>query len=185
MVKAVKGGYDLDMPLVWVAKYYDCYGYAIDVEEAAKKLEGIAYVVVLDNEDTRDIQSSADGKRAEYNGSVVVYSRDGKKSFRVKNEIHGQTIDELVLNYVSDIVTHKVGRNAPTWERFYTKKMEEAAQESSDLMTMAVEENCTLEDKLRNSEEKNVKLETEIRNLNARINNLEVALQKMKVERYC
>ena len=63
---------------LWVAQYYDSMGFAVNEEMLAKKLAGIAYVAVFNNEDTRVIQSKAK-KRAPYNGTVAIYCKGGKE----------------------------------------------------------------------------------------------------------
>ena len=176
LIKAIKGRYDLEMPLIWVAQYYDSMGFAVNEDTLAKKLAGIAYVAVFNIEDTRVIQSKAK-KRAPYNGTVAIYCKGGKERiFRKEDSFYGKSLDGLVLSEVERFVTAKVDADAPTWKQLYTEKVQAEAQEKSELLDEAFDENGTLEEQLKKARERIAILSDENYSLKAKNEGLELAL---------
>ena len=177
LIQAIRGDLESDLPVVMISNYFNSMGGDVDEDTLAKKLSGLAYVVVCNNEDTRYVESKA-GKRCPYNGSIAIYMSGGKpRILRKEDAFHGMSLDQLVVNEVQRFVTARVDATAPTFKQMLMEQIRADAQEKKELLDVAIDENMSLEEQLKQAKKKMTELANENRRLNARASTLEAALQ--------
>jgi len=178
LVAIVKGEYDCEIPLVLATPYFDCMGCAIDEFEIAKKLTGVAYVVVCDNESMMRIKAKSQTK-APFNGSVAIYCAKGKpKVYRQEDAFHGVSLDNLILTEVQKIMMAKLDAEAPTWDQRQGEIIQAETREKSLLLNEAFDENGDLKEQLQRAREKIESLMEENRTLKSKNESLELAIKK-------
>ena len=147
LVRAINGKLDAPLPVVFATKCFNSAGYEIDVEDVAKKLAGIAYVIIeIENDYAFNLKESTDGKNP-YNGYVGVYFPNGRRT--AKTFYPGKGVAGKVMGEVSRFVTAQVGSDAPSWSMIHSKEVAAVAEERGEMLDAFEDENGTLEEKNR------------------------------------
>ena len=186
IIDAVNGKYENELPLIFVTKIFDSAGYEIDTDNLAKRLAGLAYIVV-EQEDgyAASLKERTDGKNP-YNGHIAIYYPKGRKSRSFKPRTWG-VADNQILNEVVQYVTAQVDLNAPTWTGLRAKKMADDVKITSELLDEYDNENDTLEERLKTAQKRNVALTAKVEGMQAALTATqqgERLLQKAEINEY-
>ena len=174
---AIREEYTEDMPLILATTYFGNQATEIDDFALSRKLAGLAYVVVCDNEYTRLLKEKAQCATP-FNGAVAIYCKGGKpRQFRKKDAFLGATLDKQIANEVQRFVTAAVDAEAPTWEALHAELVRKEAKESAALAEEAFDVNETLDEKLKRVEERIAALVQENIQLTAKNESLQMALE--------
>ena len=177
LIQAVRGEYTADLPIVMVSNYFNSMGGDVDEDKLAKKLSGLAHVIKCNNEDTRYVESKA-GRSCPFNGAIAIYMAGGKpRILRKQDAFHGMSLDQLVVNEVQRFITAKIDATAPTFKQMLMEQIRADAQEKKEMLDVAIDENASLEEQLKQAKKKIAELANDNRRLNARSSSLEAALQ--------
>lgn len=149
IANAYQEKYTDDIPLVLATNYFGSMACEIDEIAVAKKLAGIAHVVVCNNEYTRLIKDRAKCK-GPFNGAVAIYCKGGKpKLFRKDSVYHGTSLETIIIQEVQKYVTAKVDEIAPTYESLHTEAVKEQAKQNEAMLNEFFGENESLEEQLK------------------------------------
>lgn len=175
---AIREEYTEELPLILATTYFGSQAIEIDDFALPRKLAGLAYIVVCDNEYTRLLKDRAKCATP-FNGAVTIYCKGGKpRQFRKKDAFLGSTLDKQVANEVQRLVTAAVDAEAPTWEALHAELVRKEAKESAALAEEAFDANETLDEKLKRAEERIAALVQENMQLTAKNESLNKALTK-------
>ena len=168
LVDAANGNYNLSMPLVFATKIFDSAGYEIDIDNLARRLAGMAYIVA-ENEDgyARSLKEKTNGSNP-YNGHVAIYypGRGKSKTLTPRSALGWGTLDKMILNEVAQYMTAQVDAEAPTWKELHVERMTDEVKVKSELLDEFDAENGSLEERLKNAHQR-------IQTMQARIEMLE------------
>ena len=174
---AIIGEYKEDIPLILATTYFDSMATEINESALAKKLAGIAYVVVCDNEYTRLLKDRTKCATP-YNGAIAIYCKGGKpKQYRKDDAFHGGTLDGLIANEFQRFVTAFVDAEAPTWEALHTEMIHTKSKQNEEMLGMIFDENESLDEQLKKAKLRISELVQENIQLKAKNDNLESALK--------
>ena len=149
IANAYQEKYADDIPLVLATTYFNSMACEIDENTVARKLSGIAHVIVCNNEYTRLIKDRAQCK-GPFNGAVAIYCKGGKpKLFRKDSVYHGTSLETIIIQEVQKYVTAKVDEIAPTYESLHTEAVKEQAKQNEAMLNEFFGENESLEDQLK------------------------------------
>ncbi len=175
---AIREEYTEELPLILATTYFGSQAIEIDDFALSKKLAGLAYIVVCDNEYTRLLKDRAKCATP-FNGAVTIYCKGGKpRQFRKKDAFLGATLDKQIANEVQRFVTAAVDAEAPTWEALHAELVRKEAKETAELAEEALDANETLDVKLKRAEERIAALVQENMQLTAKNEILNKALTK-------
>ena len=136
LVDAANGNYNLSMPLVFATKIFDSAGYEIDIDNLARRLAGMAYIVA-ENEDgyARSLKEKTNGSNP-YNGHVAIYypGRGKSKTLTPRSALGWGTLDKMILNEVAQYMTAQVDAEAPTWKELHVERMTDEVKVKSELL---------------------------------------------------
>lgn len=177
LTDAIRGEYKEYLPLILVTTYFDSMATEINELALAKKLAGLAYVVVCDNEYTRLLKDKTKCSTP-YNGAIAIYCKGGKpKQYRKNDAFHGGTLDVLIANEIQRFVTAVVDAEAPTWEALYTEMIHTKSKQNEEMLGMIFDENESLDEQLKKAKLRISELAQENIQLKAKNVNLEAALK--------
>lgn len=149
IANAYQEKYADDIPLVLATTYFNSMACEIDENTVARKLSGIAHVIVCNNEYTRLIKDRAQCK-GPFNGAVAIYCKGGKpKQFRKDSVYHGTSLETMIIQEVQKYITAKVDETAPTYESLHTEEVKEQAKQNEAMLNEFFGENESLEDQLK------------------------------------
>lgn len=175
---AIREEYTEELPLILATTYFGSQATEIDDFALSRKLAGLAYVVVCDNEYTRLLKDRAQCATP-FNGAVTIYCKGGKpRQFRKKDAFLGASLDKQIANEVQRFVTAAVDAEAPTWEALHAELVRKEAKESAALAEEAFDVNETLDEKLKRAEARITELVQENMSLTAKNESLEAALKR-------
>lgn len=175
---AIREEYTEDMPLILATTYFGSRATEIDDVALSRKLAGLAYVVVCDNEYTRLLKGKAQCATP-FNGAVAIYCKEGKlRQFRKEDAFHGSSLDKQIANEVQRFVTAAVDAEAPTWEALHAEQVQKEARENAAWAEEVSDVNETLDEKLKKAEERIAALVQENMQLTAKNESLQTALMK-------
>ncbi len=150
IVDAVNGNCRLTMPMVFATKIFDSAGYEIDIDNLARRLAGMAYIVA-ENEDgyARSLKDKTNGNNP-YNGHVAIYypGRGKSKNLTPRSALGWGTLDKMILNEVAQYMTAQVDAEAPTWKGLHVERMTDEVKVKSELLDEFDAENGSLEEQL-------------------------------------
>ena len=177
IANAYQEKYTDDIPLVLATNYFGSMACEIDEIAVAKKLAGIAHVVVCNNEYTRLIKDRAKCK-GPFNGAVAIYCKGGKpKQFRKDSVYHGTSLETMIIQEVQKYITAKVDETAPTYESLHTEEVKEHAKQNEALLNEFFDENETLEDRLKKAKDRIAELSSENLQLKMKYENLQKKME--------
>ncbi|MEE1504556.1 MAG: hypothetical protein UGF89_09980 [Acutalibacteraceae bacterium] len=136
------------LPVVYVTKFRDSAGYAVDMNTLAKRLEGIAYVVCEPDDGYSDyLNNRVEDTRRKLHGSgaVNIYF-GGSKVIFPSNKF--SSVDGFVMQYVLQAVTSYTNKTYVTPVKFNR----EILAEHEALLDEYSIENISLEEKLKEAE---------------------------------
>ena len=162
------GNYNLSMPMVFATKIFDSAGYEIDIDNLARRLAGMAYIVA-ENEDgyARSLKEKTNGSNP-YNRHVAIYypGRGKSKNLTPRSTLGWGTLDKMILNEVAQYMTAQVDAEAPTWKELHVERMTDEVKVKSELLDEFDAENESLEERLKKAQQR-------IQTMQARIEMLE------------
>ena len=177
IANAYQEKYADDIPLVLATTYFNSMACEIDENTVARKLAGIAHVIVCNNEYTRLIKDRAQCK-GPFNGAVAIYCKGGKpKQFRKDSVYHGTSLETMIIQEVQKYVTAKVDETAPTYESLHTEAVKEQAKQNEAMLTEFFDENGTLEDRLKKAKDRITELSSENLQLKMKYENLQKMME--------
>ena len=160
--------YDDDTPLVFATTYFDSTASEIDESVVARKLSGIAHVVVCNNEYTRLIKDRAK-RKGPFNGAIGIYCKGGKpRQYRKESVFHGTSLETMIIQEVQRYVTAMVDKNAPTYESLHTDFINEQAKQNAAMLDEFFNENGSLDEQLKIAKQKISELMQENSNLKSK-----------------
>lgn len=161
MANAYQEKYMDDIPLVLVTTYFGSMACEIDEIAVARKLAGIAHVVVCNNEYTRLIKDRAKCK-GPFNGAVAIYCKNGKpKQFRKEDVYYGTSLEAMIVREVQGYATAQIDQNAPTYNSLHTEFVKEQAKQNEAMLGEFSDDNKNLENKLKKAEDRISELTSE------------------------
>ena len=173
IANAYQEKYADDIPLVLATTYFNSMACEIDENTVARKLSGIAHVIVCNNEYTRLIKDRAQCK-GPFNGAVAIYCKGGKpKQFRKDSVYHGTSLETMIIQEVQKHITAKVDETAPTYESLHTEEVKEQAKQNEAMLNEFFDENETLEDRLKKAKDRIAELSSENLQLKMKYENLQ------------
>lgn len=182
IANAYQEKYTDDIPLVLATNYFGSMACEIDEIAVAKKLAGIAHVIVCNNEYTRLIKDRAQCK-GPFNGAVAIYCKGGKpKLFRKDSVYHGTSLETIIIQEVQKYVTAKVDEIAPTYESLHTEAVKEQAKQNEAMLNEFFGENESLEDQLKKAKIRISELTQENISLKAKNENLQRSLESKEIK---
>lgn len=177
IANAYQEKYADDIPLVLATTYFNSMACEIDENTVARKLAGIAHVIVCNNEYTRLIKDRAQCK-GPFNGAVAIYCKGGKpKQFRKDSVYHGTSLETMIIQEVQKYITAKVDETAPTYESLHTEEVKEHAKQNEAMLNEFFDENETLEDRLKKAKDRIAELSSENLQLKMKHENLQKKME--------
>ena len=182
IANAYQEKYAGDIPLVLATTYFNSMACEIDENTVARKLAGIAHVIVCNDEYTRLIKERAKCK-GPFNGAVAIYCKGGKpKQFRKDSVYHGTSLETMIIQEVQKYVTAKVDETAPTYESLHTEAVKEQAKQNEAMLNEFFGENESLEEQLKKAKTKISELTQENISLKAKNANLQRVLESDEIK---
>lgn len=177
IANAYQEKYTDDIPLVLATNYFGSMACEIDEIAVAKKLAGIAHVVVCNNEYTRLIKDRAKCK-GPFNGAVAIYCKGGKpKQFRKDSVYHGTSLETMIIQEAQRCVTAQIDQYAPTYNSLHTEFIHEQAKQNEAMLSEFSDENETLENRLKKAKERISELMSENMQLKSKYETLQQTLE--------